>query len=464
MKGFFKIGKYITHFIIAMAIIFYSESACYAIGGFGVIVDSAPPVITLSGEMEVNLSLGDNYNDKGATAYDNIDGDISSRIVIDNSVDTNVSGSYIITYNVKDDAGNSAKAVTRTVNVIDTTPEYTVMFVPGEHGSISGTASQTVNQGEDCTSITANPDTNYHFVNWTGDGFRTTTANPLTVTGVINNHTITANFAINTYSVTFTSESHGSLTGITTQTVNHGNNCSSVNAVPEDYYRFTGWHGDYTGVENPLTIMDVTDNMNITASFEREDGDMDGVDTIGEMGPDGNNALYDGNNDGIPDSQQDDVASFYINLGVYRTLELSFIDGDDVEWDTRLEIIRNPDTYVIENYFPEDFEGESITYSGGFYSFIAYCEDVQIACGNGNFTPEVKIYFHEVLPVLGPGKSEVATWCDDSEQCYDFEYSDITGIGMLFPNRDGSDSIGGIKLKDGERGDCDGTINGKIEY
>ncbi len=371
---------------------------------------------------------------------------------------------YILTVTAYDNETPSLEsAYSNEVEFDSAVESYTVTFLSEGQGHFLGTTSQTVNHGANCTSITAIPDPNYHLVNWTGGGF-TTTSNPLTVKNVTSNMTITANFAINTYSVTFTTESHGSLTGITTQTVNHGSNCSLVRAVPEEYYRFTGWHGDYTGTENPLTIMGVTEDMSIIASYERVDDDMDGVDTIGEMGPDGNNTSYDGNNDGIPDSQQDDVASFYINLGVYRTLELSFIDDDDIEWDTRLEIIRNPDTYVIENYFPENFEGESVIYSGGFYSFIAYCEDIQIACGNGNFTPEVKIFFHEVLPPLGPGKSEVATWCDDSDQCYDFEYSDITGIGMLFPNRDGSDSIGVIKLKDGERGDGDGSKNGIIEY
>ena len=78
------------------------------------------------------------------------------------------------------------------------TPSFTVNFVAGAHGSISGTASQTVTSGGNATAVTAVPDSGYRFVNWTGDnGFVATTDNPLTVTDVTASHTITANFAAN---------------------------------------------------------------------------------------------------------------------------------------------------------------------------------------------------------------------------------------------------------------------------
>ena len=42
----------------------------------------------------------------------------------------------------------------------------------------------------------------------------------------------------------------------------------TVNATPSDGYKFTGWSGDATGNENPLTLT-VYSNTNITANFER---------------------------------------------------------------------------------------------------------------------------------------------------------------------------------------------------
>ena len=43
------------------------------------------------------------------------------------NVDTSVIGSYSVTYNVSDSAGNAATPVVRTVNVVDTTPPIITM-------------------------------------------------------------------------------------------------------------------------------------------------------------------------------------------------------------------------------------------------------------------------------------------------------------------------------------------------
>ena len=84
--------------------------------------DTTPPVITLIGASTINLNIGDTYTEQGATATDNLDGDISANIVIGGTVDTNTAGSYQVTYNVSDAAGNAATEVIRTVNVAaDTT-------------------------------------------------------------------------------------------------------------------------------------------------------------------------------------------------------------------------------------------------------------------------------------------------------------------------------------------------------
>ncbi|MHB0755979.1 immunoglobulin-like domain-containing protein [Polaribacter sp. M15] len=82
-------------------------------------VDNIPPIITLIGNNPQTIVLGTTYTELDATANDDTDGDISNNIVIDDSnVNTNVVGSYTVTYNVVDTAGNPATEVIRTVNVI----------------------------------------------------------------------------------------------------------------------------------------------------------------------------------------------------------------------------------------------------------------------------------------------------------------------------------------------------------
>ncbi|MDP5275283.1 cadherin-like beta sandwich domain-containing protein [Chengkuizengella axinellae] len=78
--------------------------------------DETPPVIQLNGSSIVTIYKNRTYTEQGATAHDNVDGDITDKIVISGNVDTSTTGEYIITYIVTDEAGNVAEAK-RTVKV-----------------------------------------------------------------------------------------------------------------------------------------------------------------------------------------------------------------------------------------------------------------------------------------------------------------------------------------------------------
>lgn len=87
-------------------------------GTVNVVADLTPPVITLLGDNPVNIALNSAYTDAGATAFDNFDGDLTGQIITVNPVNISVAGTYTVTYNVADSAGNAADEVTRTVNVL----------------------------------------------------------------------------------------------------------------------------------------------------------------------------------------------------------------------------------------------------------------------------------------------------------------------------------------------------------
>ena len=88
-------------------------------------IDTTPPVINLIGDSTIELFIGDTYEDSGATAIDDTDGDITSLIIVDvSSVNTAVVGTYIVTYNVSDAAGNNATEVSRTINVLPTPTRF----------------------------------------------------------------------------------------------------------------------------------------------------------------------------------------------------------------------------------------------------------------------------------------------------------------------------------------------------
>ncbi len=80
-------------------------------------LDNTAPIISLQGASLIDVTLGDSYSDEGATANDNVDGNLTSSIVTSGAVNTAAPGTYTISYNVSDAVGNAATQVTRTVTV-----------------------------------------------------------------------------------------------------------------------------------------------------------------------------------------------------------------------------------------------------------------------------------------------------------------------------------------------------------
>jgi hypothetical protein len=83
--------------------------------------DGDAPILTLQGAATITVTVGDNFEDPGATAADDVDGDVTTKIVVDNPVDTKVIGRYSVTYEVADSAGNLSTA-TRTVEIVPLPP------------------------------------------------------------------------------------------------------------------------------------------------------------------------------------------------------------------------------------------------------------------------------------------------------------------------------------------------------
>ncbi|MBY6190732.1 DUF5011 domain-containing protein [Microbulbifer agarilyticus] len=80
---------------------------------------NSPPEIRLIGANNVQLHHGEAYEDTGATANDNEDGDLTDQIVVSGlPITSNVPGNYVIGYQVTDSDGASA-SIERLVNVAE---------------------------------------------------------------------------------------------------------------------------------------------------------------------------------------------------------------------------------------------------------------------------------------------------------------------------------------------------------
>jgi len=100
-----------------------------------VIADPVKPVIALNGSSNVIIEQGQIYVELGAQAIDNIDGNITDKVVMSGFIDTKKLGVYTLTYTVSDKAGNIAQ-VERTITVVKASmPASTIIQVDGDQKS-----------------------------------------------------------------------------------------------------------------------------------------------------------------------------------------------------------------------------------------------------------------------------------------------------------------------------------------
>ena len=71
------------------------------------VVDQDKPVITLSGDSKISLTVGDEYKEPGYSATDNYDGDITDKVIVTNNINKDKKGEYELLYKVSDSSDNS---------------------------------------------------------------------------------------------------------------------------------------------------------------------------------------------------------------------------------------------------------------------------------------------------------------------------------------------------------------------
>ena len=155
-----------------------------------VVVDTTKPVITLNGG-NMTVECHTSFTDPGASAADSCDTSVPVNVA--GSVNANAVGTYTLTYSASDDSNNAATAVSRTVNVVDTTAPAVTLNEEAQMTVILG-ASFTdpgATANDSCTGSLA-----------------------VTVSGSVNTN------AIGTYTLTYSATDASNNTGTATRTVN----------------------------------------------------------------------------------------------------------------------------------------------------------------------------------------------------------------------------------------------------
>ena len=129
--------------------------------------DTTPPTIHMKGDSVVKLMTGDTFTDAGATATDNVDGDIT--VTTSGIVNMSKAGEYLITYTATDAKGNStsetrkiivAKPIDTTAPVITLMGDNIVQLMTGDTYSEAGSKAYDNMDGKITVETEGNVDTN----------------------------------------------------------------------------------------------------------------------------------------------------------------------------------------------------------------------------------------------------------------------------------------------------------------
>lgn len=128
---------------------------------------------------------------------------------------------------------------------------YSVVANPTAGGSVTHNGTGSVTPGFD-VKVTATPEDGYNFTGWTGTNgtFADKSALSTTFTPTANNAVATANFALKTYTVTF-KDWDGEV--LDTVEVSHGGTANAPAATREGY-TFTGWSEAITNVTGDMEV------------------------------------------------------------------------------------------------------------------------------------------------------------------------------------------------------------------
>ena len=149
--------------------------------------------------------------------------------------------------------------------VSDPVISYTLTVSSGTGGSVSSNGG-SYNQGQS-VSITATPNPEYVFVNWSNGS----TNNPLSIT-VNSNQTVTANFEKRKYPLTINIEGEGTVreevvsSGKSTPTEYNSGTTVLLTSLPSDGWEFSNWSGDVESSNSTITVL-LNDSKNINVTF-----------------------------------------------------------------------------------------------------------------------------------------------------------------------------------------------------
>ncbi len=142
---------------------------------------------------------------------------------------------------------------------------HTIDATAGANGSISPSGSVSVPDAGSQT-FTITPNTGYHIADVLVDLGSVGAVTSYTFNNVIADHSISASFAINTYTLALSTSGNGTAVKNPDQTSYNYHTSVTLTATPTGGSSFIGWSGSVIGATNPITVY-TDSNMTVVANF-----------------------------------------------------------------------------------------------------------------------------------------------------------------------------------------------------
>lgn len=165
------------------------------------------------------------------------------------------------------DASGGESTYSNEVSYTAAAQAYTITASAGTGGTITPSGTATVNAGAD-QSFSISPNSGYTISKVTVDGTSMGAVNSYTFTNVTGNHTISATFAPNTYTLSIAKAGTGTGTVTTNPsgTTFTAGTSVTLTAAPSSGSTFAGWSGACSGTSQTCTVT-MNSNVSVGVSF-----------------------------------------------------------------------------------------------------------------------------------------------------------------------------------------------------
>ncbi len=242
---------------------FSSLSACHTVSATFTTSSQTGFTISASAQTGGSIAPSGSVNVSSGTDQSFTISPLANYHIVDVQID-GASAGAVSTYTFSDVAANHAITAKFALNTYTLTPNSQA------NGSISPASAVTVNYGGSQT-FTIIPNLNYKVSDVKVDGVSIGSVTSYTFPNVAANHTIAATYALNTYTITPTALSNGSISPASAVTVNSGAN-QTFTITPNSNYRVSDVKVDgvSVGAVTSYTFSNLAASHSIWVSFTKD--------------------------------------------------------------------------------------------------------------------------------------------------------------------------------------------------